>query len=459
MSIHILLLFSIFGYTQHNITGTFPTLANQPIKLVGFKGFDTYTIDSVKANTAGVFKLSYLKKDYGMGYLATTDNKPFFLVLGGENVKLKGESLANAESIKVIEGKENQLFLQYAVEHGRREQVLGAWQFLKQIYTDDSLFAVHKTSQQAIFNEIQRIKTEEDLFLSGLNPESHIRYYLPLRKLVNSVSAVAQYRTAEIPSTIAAFRGIDYTDERLIKSGLLANIIESHFWLIENSGRPLDGIYSEMNKSIDMLVENLLSDEEKLNEISEYLFKLLEKHSLFRSSEYLALKLLNEQGCTINADFASQLESYRAMKKGNTAPDFDFTKDVVAPGYEASALPKKLSDVKSKYTVVIFGASWCPQCPKELTQISKFYERWKQQHVEVVFVSLDQEEKLFKRFTGMFPFISLCDYQKWESPIVKSYHVFATPTMYLLNDKREIILRPNSANQLNAWIEWYLGAK
>jgi len=41
------------------------------------------------------------------------------------------------------------------------------------------------------------------------------------------------------------------------------------------------------------MVENLVKDEKKLNEITDYLFKLLEQRSLFGASEYLALKVLN----------------------------------------------------------------------------------------------------------------------------------------------------------------------
>ena len=211
-----------------------------------------------------------------------------------------------------------------------------------------------------------------------------------------------------------------------------------------------------MNKSIDILLANLILDEQKLNEITEYLFKFLEKRSLFNASEYLAIKLLNEKSCTINSDFAAQLESYRTMKKGKNAPDFDFEKDIIAPDYDASKQPKKLSDLKSKYTVVVFGASWCPQCPQELSKISGLYKKWKEHSVEVVFVSLDEDEKIFKSFVSVFPFISICDYQKWENPVVKNYHVFATPTIYLLGNEREILLRPNSVSQLDSWVDWYL---
>ena len=109
-----------------------------------------------------------------------------------------------------------------------------------------------------------------------------------------------------------------------------------------------------------------------------------------------------------------------------------------------------------KYTVVVFGAGWCPQCPQELSQISALYKKWKTHGLEVVFVSLDENEEIFKSFAGVFPFISICDYKIWESPVAKSYHVFATPTMYLLDDKREILLRPNSVSQLDSWVDWYL---
>jgi thiol-disulfide isomerase/thioredoxin len=452
----IIFLLSLSAFAQHNINGNFTSLAGQQLTLVGFQGFGNYTIDSTRISDQGDFTLSYADKDLGMGYLAAEDNKPFIVILSGEEIKLKGESLIFPETIEVFKGEQNQLFEQYVSEHARREQALSAWDYLAKIYKQDSIFATHTVPQQAIEKEKQRIKAEDSLFLASLNPDSYVSYYLPLRKLVSSVSTIAQYKTDEIPATITSFRNIDYTDSRLQKSGLLADVLESQFWLIENSGRSLDSVFIEMNKSIDVLVENLLSDQQELNEITEYLFKLLEKRSLYKSSEYLALKLLNEQGCTINSNFAAQLESYRAMKKGNVAPDFYLENDVIAPGYEAIKLPKKLSDIKSKYTVVVFGASWCPACPQELSTISSLYTKWKAQDVEVVFVSLDEDDEIFKSFASVFPFISTCNYQKWESPIVQKYHVFATPTIYLLNSKREILLRPNSVSQLDSWIDWYL---
>jgi thiol-disulfide isomerase/thioredoxin len=209
-----------------------------------------------------------------------------------------------------------------------------------------------------------------------------------------------------------------------------------------------------MKTSIDAMMKYLVKDEKKLNEVSNYLFDLLERHSLFQASEYLAIKVLNEVSCTIDQNLSRQLETYRAMKKGNIAPDIFFNGDHLTSGIPSDNLPKKLSDIKSKYTVVVFGASWCPKCTEELPEIAKLYTKWKAKGIEVVLVSLDENKETHHNFVKNFPFITTCDFQKWNSKIVKDYYVFATPTMYLLDAKLEIVLRPNSVKQMDTWVDW-----
>ena len=441
---------------SQTITGNLRLLTNQTIKLEGFDGLKTYPISSTNIDENANFKLNYSKADEGVGYLMTADNKTLFVILSGENIELVGKDLINREHLKIIQGAENRYFETYSKEQPRREQTLSAWAYLQKIYQLDSLFSVQKTPAKAIVEEKNRIKSEEQTFLDKLPPNSYVKWFLPVRKMVSNVSVVAQYRSEEIPATILAFRALDYTDQRLYKSGLFKDAIESHFWLLENSGKSLDSVFVEMKMSIDAMMLNLTKDEKKLNEVTDYLFDLLEKHSLFQASEYLALKVLNEVSCTINNDLAKQLETYRAMKKGNTAPDIFLKDNIKIPEYHPKNPPEKLSDLNSKYTVVVFGASWCPKCKEELPEIARQYGKWKTNGVEVVFVSLDEDKATYNVFINDFPFITTCDFKKWEGQIVKDYHVFSTPTMFLLDQKRKILLRPNSVKQMDAWVDWYL---
>ncbi len=125
-------------------------------------------------------------------------------------------------------------------------------------------------------------------------------------------------------------------------------------------------------------------------------------------------------------------------------------------GYVPTDTPDKLSDIRSSHILIVFGASWCPKCTEELPEIAKNYDQWKKQGVEVIYISLDEDKEGHSSFTKPFPFMSMCDYKKWDSEIVNDYYVFATPTMYLLDSQRKILLRPNSVKQMDAWVDWYL---
>lgn len=449
-----------FQLVAQSIAGNLTYATNDTISLYGFNGFNNYLIAKTTVNKDGNFALTFSKEDYGMGYLAASDNKPFFLVLCDEDVKIKGEMLSVAESIVVERGKENQLFEKYATEHPRREQALSAWDFLEKIYQNDTLFSSQKSPANAILKEKQRISKEDNDFIKSLSKESYISWYLPMRTLISSVSTIAQYNPEKIPATIEMLRKIDYSDMRLYKSGLFKDALDNHFWFLENSGRSLDSVFVEMEKSIDVILKTVVKDETKFNEVTNYLFDLLEQHSLYKASEYLALKVLNsdECGCSVQSNVSDKLEQYRAMKIGKTATDFSFPADLLAKEY-ANNLPQKLSDIKTEYKLVVFGSSWCTTCAKELPQIVPLYNKWRQSGLEVVFVSLDVEKEMFHRFASYFPFVSVCDYQKWDSPIVKSYYVSGTPTMYLLDKNHKILLRPISIKQMDAWMDWYIIGK
>jgi thiol-disulfide isomerase/thioredoxin len=454
LSIIVSLFCTPFLYSQ-SITGNFKPLANQEIVLQGFQGLKNYPVAKTKIDENGLFKVSYSKADYGMGYLMSADQKILLVLLSGEDIELVGEVLNAPKTIKITKGQENQWFEQYANEHPKREQALSAWEYLEKIYSEEAMFVGHKAPNKAILQERKRINDEDVAFLNGLPKESYCRWFLPIRKLVSSVSVVAQNRPAEIPATIQAFRLLDYTDKRLYKSGLFKEAIESHFWLLENCGKPLDSVTIEMQLSIDAMLVNLVKDDKKLNEVTSYLFELLEQHSLFSASEYLALKVLNLKSCIIDIDLARQLESYRTMKKGNIAPDIAFQEFSYKNGVKQNQ-SNRLSQIQTPYTLVVFGASWCPKCTEELPTVIQNYLKWKNLGIEVVYVSLDTDSVVFEQAVKSYPFFAYCDYKKWESTPVKEYYVFATPTFYLLNKHREIILRPNTIAQMDAWVNWNL---
>jgi peroxiredoxin len=446
----IMLAFAKAVSAQH-VTGTFTDLPNQSISLYGFQDFETYTIDSTITDVTGHFTLAFSKKEYGMGFLKSVDNTPFILILAHEEIGLKGDALSSPESVSISKGGQNKAFNTYAAQHPKREQALSAWQFLQNLYLQDPLFNDEQIPKKAITKEIERIHTQDAAFVANLPKTSYIKWFLPIRKLVSSVSTIAQYRPEEIPATLAALRNINYADARLYKSGLLKEAIENHFWFIENSSGALDAVFKDLNSSIDSIIEQLKEDNEKFNLIAAKMFEVLEERSLFTSAEYLAKKLLEDEDCgCLNPEFEKKMQKYGKMAEGSTAPDIDFG---AATYYPEDVTAKKLSEVKSDYTLVAFAAGWCPHCTEELPKIAAYYPALKEKNVEVILVSLDENASDFAKFAAPFPFISTTDYKKWGGQAATDYQVYATPSYFLLDKDLKIVKRLKSVEHLKAVVD------
>ena len=256
----------------------------------------------------------------------------------------------------------------------------------------------------------------------------------------------------EIQSSKNPFSNINYSNSQIYSSGLIYDIIEKKFWAIQKSGLDEATRYKEMVASVDIILDSVKKNEKVYNDLTKYLFQYFEKYSLFNASEYIALKALSQKEVALNSALVNKLEFYRKMKVGNRAPNFELVGDVFKNG-SALKLPIHLSEIKTKYKLVIFGGSWCPQCRAEMIQLLPRYNNWKAKGVEVIFVSLDTDKKEFENFTAPFPFYSACDYKKWETQAAKDFYVSSSPTIFLLDSDNKIILRPPTVASLDSWLD------
>ena len=451
----ILLLFILVVFqtkSQNSIAGNFSSIKGQTIRLMGYQGPEVYIIDSSMVNTEGNFELNYSDANLGMGYLLTSENTPYMVVLEKGKVQLTGNTPADASSIVIKSGEQNNLFMKYALSHGKREQALSAWVYLKNLYESDTLFKNQSISKLAITNEIELLNKVDKDFLISIPTNSFMYWYLPVRKLISDVQAVASSRPQEIPTTTKVFRSINYANPQLYASGLFSDLLESQFWLLQNSGLDEATKIKEMNTSVDFILASVSKNEKLYNEFTNYLFQYFEKNSLFDVSAYLALKALNQKEIILNNSLAFKLESYRKMNIGNTAPKIEFKGEVYVYKELVNNI-KRLSDIKAKYKLVVFGGSWCPQCKAETMQLIMRYNKWKAKDVAVVMVSLDTDKKALQEFVSDFPYTLVCDYKKWDTQAAKDYYVSSSPTIFLLDSKNKIILRPPTVASLDSWLD------
>ena len=437
---------------QKIIAGNFSSIKGQTIRLMGYHGAEVYSVDSSQVDAQGNFELHYPDTSFGMGYLLTAEDNFYMVVLEKDKVYLTGQTLADATSIVIQSGEQNKLFVEYAIAHDKREQALSAWVYLKNLYDSDTLFKKEYATKFTITKEIEILNKADNDYLNSLPQNSFMSWYLPVRKLISGIKTVAKYSPQEIPNTIKAFRAVNYAHPQMYTSGLFSELLESQFWLIQNSGLDKDAMIKEMNTSVDFILASVSKNEKLYNEFTKYLFQYFEKNSLFEASAYISLKALNQKEVIVNNALAFKLESYRKMKVGNIAPEIEFQGDVIV-NQELLKNIIRLSDIKSKYKLVVFGGSWCKQCKAETLQLIMRYNKWKAKEVEVVMVSLDTDKKALQDFASDFPYTIVCDYKKWDTQAAKDYYVSSSPTLFLLDSNNKIILRPPTVASLDSWLE------
>lgn len=139
---------------------------------------------------------------------------------------------------------------------------------------------------------------------------------------------------------------------------------------------------------------------------------------------------------------ARRLECYNRLKPGMQAPDIELL-DTDGNNFGIDKLP-------SDTLVIVFWASWCPNCEKQMPELQTFLQNTKNKRsIGVLAVSLDNDTSAFYNAISQYNSMGhICQFKGWESPTVIDYCIVASPTFILLDKQRKIIGKYPSVEQL-----------
>lgn len=121
--------------------------------------------------------------------------------------------------------------------------------------------------------------------------------------------------------------------------------------------------------------------------------------------------------------------------------------------YQKDGTPISITDITSKYLILYFWAPDCGHCTKSTPHIIDFYEKYKEEmDVEILAVCTkhqDKEPSCWEAVEekGMDLWINASDVNHLSRFKVK-YNVATTPSIYILNENREIIMKRIGAEYL-----------
>ncbi|WP_257666365.1 TlpA disulfide reductase family protein [Parapedobacter tibetensis] len=150
---------------------------------------------------------------------------------------------------------------------------------------------------------------------------------------------------------------------------------------------------------------------------------------------------------------ASRIEAEKTIQIGNIAPDFTQS--------DVDGNPISLSDFRGRYVLVDFWASWCAPCRAENPNLKKAYENHKDKGLEVLAVSLDDQNTrgawLKAIETDGLPWIHVSDLKGWNNAVAVQYGVRGVPQNYLVDPEGKIVASNLRDERLHTVLEEVFG--
>lgn len=138
-------------------------------------------------------------------------------------------------------------------------------------------------------------------------------------------------------------------------------------------------------------------------------------------------------------------EPYQKVRVGAIAPDYS--------GFTIEGMPYRLYESDSKYVIVVFWSTDCEYCHEFLTQIRRHLDL-KADFELVTFALAEGQEEVVAAVKKMrLSGYHFYDDLRWESKAFLDYHITSTPTVFLLDNKKNIIAKPYDWSELKRFFK------
>jgi peroxiredoxin len=214
----------------------------------------------------------------------------------------------------------------------------------------------------------------------------------------------------------------DYTDASEKKDSLAMKMItetKMPAWKAERCSVITDFIKAHPSSAVSVnLVADFVTGKYGPAEKADQLMHLIEATPAGKYSRSLKIRIV--------------IDGQLTARTGRIAPDFtqpDTSNHVVS-----------LSDLKGKYVLVDFWASWCHPCRAENPNVLEAYKKYKEKNFTVIAVSLDTYRPAWIKAIkdDQLPWLQLSDLQSQNSA-AKRYGVISIPFNFLVDPSGKII--------------------
>lgn len=421
--------------------------------LLSVYGSDNTPIDSVKIrNNSFTFEM---KDEYstGMYRLMFNDTSFFSVLYNNETISIEANNNLDINSIIIRESDENKIFYEYLLNEAESsEQISKIFSIAQRLYFQDK--EKYKDSINNLRIEAEKIdiaKRDYALKLAGENKQLFVSKILRSMQIPDLASFSAEHPTNDYTSNKEFlkeyyFHNVVFEESSLLNTEVIYRMFNSYFKSI---------IDCSNHKELTMGIDLVLRESKKNREIYLYVLELLirsfndaewEEEYFYILSNYIDKDSIDKAWAKKAMNDLAKIQSLAIGKK---APPIDC---INIKGQYAS-----LYSIDMDATLILFWSADCDHCLELIPQIKSCLQPFCGK-TEVFAISVDVDQMLWRRAiktNELLNWNNIAAPEGLENEILRNYNVSYTPTMYLLNKQKEILLKTFEVDELNMKLKEY----
>jgi len=421
----ILLSFSHI-YAQNMLKGTI-NCGNKMINLSKYYFTDKTHIDTINVSDSGKFTKDISKLTPGE-YNLKNENIDIDFIYNNETIIFEDNCKENS-IVKFTKSKENIVLNDFFEFYYENNTSYGLLNQLLNFYP----------KQDKFYNDIAKRKNE----LNNINNS----YIDSLDKNYNGLLSTEIAKLYKHSSTGFIDMDTKYSMS-LTKTRFLGDLIISYLNTFEKEKVTREQQQKAFLPAIDTILLSFKKNELLTLYVADFLIDkfryydldLVYEYTALKTKKLLALNKLNLRDKNI-AQKVFNINNIVNSTVGNKAYNFKIDDK------------RNLYDIKAKQKLVVFWASWCPHCEETIKALRDNIKDVAPD-IQVITYSLDYENGKWQEaiVDNNKEWINLCDCNN-KSAIPDKYSVYATPSLFLLDEENVIIAKPRDYLNLLDFID------
>ncbi|MFC2140037.1 TlpA family protein disulfide reductase, partial [Bacteroidota bacterium] len=241
-----------------------------------------------------------------------------------------------------------------------------------------------------------------------------------------------------------ALDSVDFNDSGLIYSDLFTSKSIEYLTYYRNPQLTKELLEKEFMAAVDTLLIKAKVNPLVYQHITDYLIDGFKKFGFDSVIDYIVENyVIVDDLChdeeTENS-IQRRIDQAKLLNIGSKVPN------IVLPDRFGNEID--IDKIKSEKILILFYASWCDHCKKLLPELNELYKN--QNLFEVYAISLDENNEEWIEFieTHKLDWINVSDKKRWGGKAASDFHIYATPTMFLVNQEKRIVAKPVTFREL-----------